>query len=203
MELSHMTKSCNVLEMYILKSLYAFFHVHFREEVYEPMEWIPALSWGHVTFPFLSVQLNFIFISAVHFEVKLNQAFGDGFKATLKTWVSLLTLPALHRSRLTDSPCVIHSPVNHHSVIVVRISSCAISPTHTLSLALSFGWNKARMPTYTWRSPSLIVPFEASEIVLEASSFATSNWDRVNRALWFGVTRSVTAHLWVQVEMKV
>ena len=119
--------------MYILKSLYAFFHVHFREEVYEPMEWIPALSWGHVTFPFLSVRLNFIFISAVHFEVKLNQAFGDGFKATLKTWVSLLTLPALHRSRLTDSPCVIHSPVNHHSVIVVRISACAISPTHTLS----------------------------------------------------------------------
>jgi hypothetical protein len=53
--------------------------------------------------------------------------------------ISLLTLPALHHSHLPDSPCVIHSPLNDHSVIIVRISSCAISPTQTLSLALSFG----------------------------------------------------------------
>ena len=33
------------------------YHAH-REEVYEPMEWIPTLSWGHITFPFLSVRFR-------------------------------------------------------------------------------------------------------------------------------------------------
>ena len=49
-----------------------------REEVYEPMEWIPALSWGHVTFPFLSVRFRTFSCLPSILKWNLTEAFDDG-----------------------------------------------------------------------------------------------------------------------------